>query len=67
MTKITSNQLPKQSGSFMVVVTIPTISADTQPLLLNISNTALTITSEQFDILCLNNPDLRMELTPKEN
>ena len=33
------------------------------PLLLDISDTSLHITSEQFDRLCLNNPDLRLELT----
>jgi Uma2 family endonuclease len=26
--------------------------------------TALTVTPEQFDILCIDNPDLRLELTP---
>jgi Uma2 family endonuclease len=41
------------------------ISADTQtkPLLLNISNTVLHVSSDEFDSLCLNNPDLRLELT----
>jgi Uma2 family endonuclease len=37
---------------------------DTQPLLLDISNTTLTVTPEQFDLLCVDNPDLRLELTP---
>ncbi len=36
---------------------------DTQPLLLNISSTTLQVTSEQFDLLCIDNPDLRLELT----
>jgi Uma2 family endonuclease len=40
----------------------PTI--DTQPLLLDVSNTTLTVTPEQFDRLCMDNPDLRLELTP---
>jgi Uma2 family endonuclease len=47
----------------MVFATIPMICAGPQPLLLNISNTTLTVTPEQFDTLCLNNPDLRLELT----
>ena len=37
---------------------------DTQPLLLDVSNTTLTVTPEQFDALCIDNPDLRLELTP---
>jgi Uma2 family endonuclease len=37
---------------------------DTQPLLLDVSNTTLNVTPEQFDVLCINNPDLRLELTP---
>lgn len=36
----------------------------TQPLLLDISNTTLTVTPAQFDRLCIDNPDLRLELTP---
>ena len=43
---------------------IPNTFADTQPLLLDVSNTRLTVTSEQFDRLCLDNPNLRLELTP---
>jgi Uma2 family endonuclease len=46
----------------MTIATAPVI--DTQPLLLDISNTTLTVTSEQFDLLCIDNPDLRLELTP---
>ncbi len=42
--------------------TVSTI--DSQPLLLNVSNTTLSVSSEQFDRLCINNPDLRLELTP---
>jgi Uma2 family endonuclease len=40
-------------------------STDTQtePLLLNISNTILHVAPEEFDSLCLDNPDLRLELT----
>jgi Uma2 family endonuclease len=49
-------------GGFMTIATAPTI--DTQPLLLNVENTQLTVTPGQFDILCINNPDLRLELTP---
>ena len=44
-------------------MTIPTTPVDTQPLLLNISNTTLQVTPAQFDLLCINNPDLRLELT----
>jgi Uma2 family endonuclease len=48
----------------MTVATVPTTSVDTQPLLLDVSNTTLTVTPEQFDRLCTDNPDLRLELTP---
>ncbi len=41
-----------------------TTLVDTQPLLLDVSNTTLTVTPEQFDLLCIDNPDLRLELTP---
>jgi Uma2 family endonuclease len=53
-------------GGFMTVAISPTTSTDidTQPLLLDVRNTVLTVTSEQFDRLCANNPDLRLELTP---
>jgi Uma2 family endonuclease len=37
---------------------------ETKPLLLDVSNTTLTVTPEQFDRLCIDNPDLRLELTP---
>jgi Uma2 family endonuclease len=46
----------------MTIATAPII--DTQPLLLDVSNTTLTVTPEQFDLLCVDNPDLRLELTP---
>jgi Uma2 family endonuclease len=46
----------------MTIATAPVI--DTQPLLLDVSNTTLTVTPEQFDTLCIDNPDLRLELTP---
>ncbi len=50
----------------MTIAIAPTTSTDidTQPLLLDVRNTVLTVTSEQFDRLCANNPDLRLELTP---
>ncbi|WP_310426051.1 Uma2 family endonuclease [Chamaesiphon sp. VAR_48_metabat_135_sub] len=32
-------------------------------MLLNVANTTLTVTPEQFDLLCIDNPDLRLELT----
>ncbi len=52
----------------MIVAVAPTQSTDTdtQPLLLDVRNTALTVTPEQFDRLCANNPDLRLELTPNK-
>jgi Uma2 family endonuclease len=48
----------------MTIATAPTTEIETQPLLLDVSNTTLTVTSEQFDRLCIDNPDLRLELTP---
>jgi Uma2 family endonuclease len=39
-------------------------STDTKTLLLDVSNTTLNVTPEQFDRLCIDNPDLRLELTP---
>jgi Uma2 family endonuclease len=36
---------------------------DTEPLLLDVRDTELHVTSEQFDRLCINNPDLRLELS----
>jgi len=44
-------------------MTIATAPVDTPPLLLNISNTTLQVTPAQFDLLCIDNPDLRLELT----
>jgi Uma2 family endonuclease len=46
----------------MTIATAPAINI--QPLLLDVSNTTLTVTPEQFDALCIANPDLRLELTP---
>jgi Uma2 family endonuclease len=46
----------------MTIATAPVI--ETQPLLLDVSHTTLTVTPEQFDLLCVDNPDLRLELTP---
>jgi Uma2 family endonuclease len=48
----------------MTVATVPTLPVNTQPLLLDISTTTLTVTPEQFVSLCLQNPDLRLELNP---
>jgi Uma2 family endonuclease len=48
----------------MTIANAPNIAVDTQPLLLDVSNTRLTVTPEQFDRLCIDNPDLRLELTP---
>jgi Uma2 family endonuclease len=47
-----------------MVTVASTVSVKTQPLLLDVSNTTLTVTPEQFDRLCIDNPDLRLELTP---
>ncbi len=47
----------------MTLATVTT-QIETQPLLLDVSNTILTVTPEQFDRLCIDNPDLRLELTP---
>ena len=48
----------------MTIATATTTEIDTQPLLLDVSTTTLTVTPEQFASLCLKNPDLRLELTP---
>jgi Uma2 family endonuclease len=37
----------------MTIANAPTVSANTQPLLLDISNTTLTVTPAQFDRLCI--------------
>jgi Uma2 family endonuclease len=44
---------------------VPNISTDPQPkpLLLNVSNTVLHVSASEFDSLCLDNPDLRLELS----
>jgi len=44
----------------MTVAITPT---STQPLLLDVSNTTLHITPAQFDLLCIDNPDLKLEMT----
>jgi Uma2 family endonuclease len=44
-------------------MTIATSPINTQPLLLDVSETTLVVTPAQFDDLCLKNPDLRLELT----
>jgi Uma2 family endonuclease len=48
----------------MTIATAPIIEIDIQPLLLDIRDITLIVTSEQFDALCTKNPDLRLELTP---
>ena len=48
----------------MTIATAPIVEIATQPLLLDISDITLIVTSEQFDALCTKNPDLRLELTP---
>ena len=41
----------------------PMISTDQEPLLLDVRHVALKVSPEQFDQLCLDNPDSRLELT----
>jgi Uma2 family endonuclease len=48
----------------MMVTISPAVAVEAKPLLLDVSNTTLTVTPEQFDLLCIDNPDLRLELTP---
>jgi Uma2 family endonuclease len=48
----------------MTIATESNPPVDTQPLLLDVRHTILTVTPEQFDRLCIDNPDLRLELTP---
>jgi Uma2 family endonuclease len=48
----------------MTIATAPIIEIDIQPLLLDVRDITLIVTSEQFDALCTKNPDLRLELTP---
>ena len=43
-----------------MMATAPTLD---RQLLLNVANTTLSVTPEQFDLLCIDNPDLRLELT----
>ncbi|NJM45091.1 MAG: Uma2 family endonuclease [Alkalinema sp. RU_4_3] len=45
----------------MTIATAPKSSIDS--LLLNVSHAKLTVSPEHFDQLCLDNPDLRLELT----
>jgi Uma2 family endonuclease len=45
----------------MTTAIAPKFSID--PLLLDVTNAKLTVTPEQFDQLCIDNPDLRLELT----
>jgi Uma2 family endonuclease len=46
-----------------MTTSITSTNTNTEPLLLNVSNTILHITPEEFDSLCLDNPDLKLELT----
>ncbi|PSB43244.1 Uma2 family endonuclease [Chamaesiphon polymorphus] len=47
----------------MTIATTHNTPFNTGSLLLDVSNTTLIVTPEQFDILCADNPDLRLELT----
>lgn len=42
---------------------LSTSSPIAEPLLLDVSHGTLHVTPEVFDLLCINNPDLRLELT----
>jgi Uma2 family endonuclease len=61
---VVKSRSPQPIGGFMTVATAPTTQIETQPLLLDVTNTTLSVTPEQFDRLCIDNPDLRLELTP---
>ncbi len=50
----------------MTVATVLSTQIETQPLLLDVTNTTLIVTPEQFDRLCIDNSDLRLELTPNQ-
>jgi hypothetical protein len=56
--------LPCTVGSLMTIATAPNPPIETQPLLLDIRNKTLVVTPKQFDRLCIDNPDLCLELTP---
>lgn len=43
-------------------MTLATSEVETQPLLLDVSNTTLHVNAEQFEKLCIDNPDLRLEM-----
>jgi Uma2 family endonuclease len=45
------------------MTTATTTIASVDPILLDVSHAKLSVSSEQFDQLCLDNPDLRLELT----
>jgi Uma2 family endonuclease len=45
------------------MTTATTTIASVDPVLLDVSHAKLSVSSEQFDQLCLDNPDLRLELT----
>ena len=44
-------------------VLLESVEPDRHPLFLDVSNAVLHVTPEDFDQLCLDNPDLRLELT----
>jgi Uma2 family endonuclease len=50
-------------GGFMTVADAPPLPVAVQPLLLDVRNATLMVTPEQFDRLCVDNPDLQLELT----
>jgi Uma2 family endonuclease len=45
------------------VTTDPIESVGRQPLLLNVRDVKLKVTPEHFDRLCIQNPDVQLELT----
>jgi Uma2 family endonuclease len=50
----------------MTIAAAPSSQVETQPLLLDVRNTTLSVTPAQFERLCIDNPDLRLELTPNQ-
>ena len=42
----------------MVIITSP-VAVETQPLLLDVTNTTLTVTSQQFDRLCSDRSEIQ--------
>jgi len=52
---------PEQAQPLEVL--LASVEPDRHPLFLDVSNVVLRVSSEDFDQLCVDNPDLRLELT----